>query len=59
MEFLTLQKHNFEQYNDQANDFCSKDFDEKRARRPKRKADDSDEPAVVLTGKDKFKIDTF
>ena len=31
----------------------------KRTRRPKRKADDSDEPAVVLTGKDKFKIDTF
>ena len=32
LEFLTSQRHNFEQYNDQANNFCSKtkDFEEKR-----------------------------
>jgi len=55
------ENNNFDQYNDQANTFCSetKDFEEKRARRPKRKADDSNEPAVVLAGKDKFRIDTF
>ena len=35
------------------------DFEEKRARPPKRKADDSGEPAIVMSGKDKFKIDTF
>ena len=61
LEFLTLQRHNFEQYNEQVNNFCSKtiDFEEKRARPPKRKADDSGEPAIVLTDRDKFKIDTF
>ena len=54
-------RHHFEQFNDQANNFCSKpkDFEEKRARRLKRKADDSGEPAVALTGRDKFKIVTF
>ena len=48
-------------YNDQVNCFCSKItcFEEKRAVCPKCKADSSNKPVVVLTGKGKFKVDTF
>ena len=59
IEFLSSQRNTFDLHHQEATKFCSGTFEEKRARRAKRRADDSNEAAVTLTGKSKFKIDTF
>lgn len=38
---------------------CEQDFEIKRARRPRRVHDDSLQPAVVLTGQERFKVECF
>lgn len=60
LQFLASQRNRFEFYRDKASELClGKQFERKRARQPKRQADDSNEPAVVLTGEEMFKVETF
>ncbi|XP_064419092.1 zinc finger MYM-type protein 1-like [Latimeria chalumnae] len=59
-EFVAVQRNNFEEYHKSAMSLTSTaNFQLKRQRRPKHMADDSGEPAVVLTGEEKFKVKTF
>ena len=38
---------------------CERDFEITRARRPKRADDDNLQPAIVLTGQERFKVDCY
>ncbi|XP_064423566.1 zinc finger MYM-type protein 1-like [Latimeria chalumnae] len=59
-EFVAAQRNNFEEYHKSAMSLTSTaNFQLKQQRRPKHMADDSGEPAVVLTGEEKFKVKTF
>uniref|UniRef100_H3AS83 Uncharacterized protein n=1 Tax=Latimeria chalumnae TaxID=7897 RepID=H3AS83_LATCH len=59
-EFVVLQQNNFEQcHNSVMFLSATGNFQVKRQHRPKHMADDSDEPAVVLTGEENFKVDSF
>ena len=60
LQFIASQRNRFEFYRTSASKLCSqKQFETKRARQPKRKPDDSNEPPVVLTGEEKFKVNTY
>ena len=58
-EYLAAQRNSFEQFRQTASTLSNANFQEKRPCRPKRAADDSDEPAVIFSGEEKFKIETF
>lgn len=65
--FLVVQRDNFDNYYKKTLDAmtaigdaaCERDFEIGRARRPRRLHDDSLQPAVVLTGQERFKIECF
>ena len=65
--FLVIQRENFGNYYKKtteavvaiSNAACVQDFEVRRARRPRRVHDDSLQPAVVLTGQERFKVECF
>uniref|UniRef100_A0A674JMD8 TTF-type domain-containing protein n=1 Tax=Terrapene triunguis TaxID=2587831 RepID=A0A674JMD8_9SAUR len=59
-EFVAAQRSIFEEYHESAMSLSSTaNFQLKQQHHPKRMADDSEEPAVVLTGEEKFKVESF
>nr|XP_048724938.1 uncharacterized protein LOC125644673 [Caretta caretta]XP_048724940.1 uncharacterized protein LOC125644673 [Caretta caretta] len=59
-ELLAAPRNSFEDYHESAMSLRSTaNFQLKQQHHPKRVADDSEEPAVVLTGEEKFKVESF
>ena len=60
LQFLGSQRNKFQFHRDSAAELCSrKQFETRCARQSKRKADDNNEPTVVLLDEQKFKVDTY
>lgn len=65
--FLVIQRENFGDYYQKTLDAmtalgdmtCEREFEIRRARRPRRADDDSLQPAVVLTGEERFRIECY